>query len=176
LTVLGAYLEQPDDSNILHPIAYASRKLLNSEKIYSSTTLELLELCFGITYLREYLWRRHFIVFCDNISLQYYENLKTQSARIARLTLKLLDFNFKIIYEKRKKNKVDDALSRNPINKINIKNDNDDVTIDLTDLKYQQNNDQFCSQIIQAINNSQSGQIPINIHRKLRQFLILNDI
>lgn len=32
LTRLGAYLKQPDDNNILHPIGYASRKLLNSKK------------------------------------------------------------------------------------------------------------------------------------------------
>jgi len=32
LTGLGAYPEQPDDNNILHPIEYASRKLLNSKK------------------------------------------------------------------------------------------------------------------------------------------------
>ena len=176
LTGLGAYLEQPDDNNILHPIGYASRKLLNSEKTYSSTTLELLGLCFGITYFREYLWGRHFIVFCDNISLQYYENLKTPSARIAQLTLKLLDFNFNILYKKGKENKVADALSRNPINKIDIKNDNDNLTIDLTDIKNQQSNDQFCSQIIQAINNNQVDQIPISIQRKSRQFIILNDI
>lgn len=69
-----------------------------------------------------------------NISLQYYDNLKIQSARIARLTLKLLDFNFHIIYKKEKENKVADALSRNPINKIVINYDNENLTIDLTDL------------------------------------------
>ncbi|KAF0688962.1 Transposon Ty3-I Gag-Pol polyprotein, partial [Aphis craccivora] len=45
---LGACLEQPYENNILHPVGYASRKLLNNEKTYSSTTLELLGLCFGI--------------------------------------------------------------------------------------------------------------------------------
>lgn len=44
---LGAYIEQYDENNILHPIGYASRKLLNSEKTYSSTTLELLGLFLG---------------------------------------------------------------------------------------------------------------------------------
>ncbi|VVC45809.1 Hypothetical protein CINCED_3A006722 [Cinara cedri] len=56
---VGACLEQCDKNNILRPIGYASRKLLKNEKTYSSTTLEL---CFGITYFREYLWGRHF--FC----------------------------------------------------------------------------------------------------------------
>lgn len=98
------------------------------------------------------------------------------SARIACLTLKLLDFNFIIIYKKVKENKVADTLSRNPINKINIKNDNDNQTIDLTDLKTQKNNDKFWSHIIQTINNNQSEQITINIQRKSRQFIILSDI
>jgi len=117
---LGACLEQ-SFNNTLHPIGYASRKLLDHEKTYSPTTLELLGLCFGISYFREYLWGRKFIVFCDNISLQYYNNLKILSARIARLTLKLLDFDLKIIYKKCKANKVADALSRNAINNKNIK-------------------------------------------------------
>lgn len=45
---------------------------------------------------------RYFTVFCDNISLQYYKNLKIPLAQIARLTLKLLDFDFEIIYKKGK--------------------------------------------------------------------------
>jgi len=53
---LGAYIEQYDEYNILHPVGYASKKLMDSEKTYSSTTLELLGLCFVITYFREYLW------------------------------------------------------------------------------------------------------------------------
>jgi len=38
---LGACFEQSNNKNILYPIGYASRKLLDNEKTYSSTTLEL---------------------------------------------------------------------------------------------------------------------------------------
>lgn len=65
---LGAVLEQPDESEKLKPIGYASRKVLDSEKTYSSSTLELLGLVFGITYFREFLWGRKFTVYSDNIS------------------------------------------------------------------------------------------------------------
>lgn len=171
---LGACLEQADDNNILHPVGFASRKLLENEKTYSSTTLELLGLCFGIMYFREYLWGRYFIVFCDNISLQYYKTLKIPSARIARLTLKLLDFNFEIIYKKGKENRVADALSRNAINIINENDDNDlNKTLDNYDIKSLQSKDQFCINIINAINNK---DVSINIKRKSRQFIILNEI
>lgn len=173
---LGAFIEQTDDDNVLHPVGYASRKLLDSEKTYSSTTLELLGLCFGITYFREYLWGRQFTVFCDNIILQYYKNLKIPSARIARLTLKLMDFDFEIIYKKGKENKVADALSRNAINNINITNKYTDMTeihIDILNITNQQKNDKFCIDIINALNNN---EVPTKIKRKSRQFKIENDI
>lgn len=169
---LGACLEQPDIHNTLHPIGYASRKLLSNEKTYSSTTLELLGLCFGITYFREYLWGRYFTVFCDNISIQYYKNLKIPSARIARLTLKLLDFNFDVIYKKGKDNKVADALSRNPINIIN-KHTVDYTDINKYDIKALQSKDQFCIDITNAIDKNHTNT---NIMRKSRQFTIINEI
>lgn len=173
---LGAYIEQYDENNTLHPIGYASRKLLNSEKTYSSTTLELLGLCFGITYFREYLWGRKFTVFCDNISLQYYNNLKIPSARIARLTLKLLDYDFNIIYKKGKENKVADALSRNAINNINnitdLTNNNENLT-NTYDIKREQEKEVFCTNIIKALNNE---EVATSIQRKSRQFTIENNL
>lgn len=173
---LGACLEQANENNTLHPVGFASRKLLDSEKTYSSTTLELLGLCFGITYFREYLWGRKFTVFCDNISMQYYNNLKIPSARIARLTLKLLDFDFDIIYKKGKENVVADALSRNAINNIKIinrnENDNNQPHVNLHDIKTQQIDDEFCSKIIKALTNK---EVPISTKRKSRQFTIIND-
>uniref|UniRef100_A0A2S2QEP6 RNA-directed DNA polymerase n=1 Tax=Sipha flava TaxID=143950 RepID=A0A2S2QEP6_9HEMI len=178
ITGLGACLEQPNNKNILHPIGYASRKLLNNEKTYSSTTLELLGLVFGITYFREYLWGRQFIVFCDNISLQYYKTLKIPSARIARLTLKLLDFTFKILYKKGKENKVADALSRNAINLIINDNETESDNLDKYDIKTLQSKDQFCTDIIKAINDKddKDNNINKNIKRKSRQFVTINDI
>lgn len=173
---LGACIEQPDDTNTLHPVGYASRKLLDSEKTYSSTTLELLGLCFGIQYFREYLWGRRFTVFCDNISLQYYNDLKIPSARIARLTLKLLDFDFEIIYKKGKENKVADSLSRNAINNIKSTitlNDNIDTVNNLHDIETQQKNDQFCNNMIKALKNE---EVPTNIKRKSRLFTLKNEI
>jgi len=177
ITGLGAYIEQPDDNNILHPIGYASRKLLANEKTYSSTTLELLGLCFGIIYFREYLWGRHFTVFCDNISLQYYRNLKIPSARIARLTLKLLDFDFDIVYKKGKENVIADALSRNAINKIDIVQDeHTEINLDSDNIKNEQAKDKFCSDIIKAIIEPNNKNIPKNIKRKTRRFTLLNAI
>lgn len=171
---LGACMEQTDDNNVMHPVGYASRKLLANEKTYSSTTLELLGLCFGITYFREYLWGRHFTVFCDNISIQYYNNLKIPSARIARLTLKLLDFNFDIQYKKGKENKVADALSRNPINLITEYNDPDpDDPTNNIDIKTLQSNDKYCNELMKAIKGNFTDN---KTKRKSRQFLIINEI
>ena len=101
---------------------------------------------------------------------------KIPSARIARLTLKLLDFNFNILYKKGKENKVADALSRNAINIISeLDNENENVIINLNsyDIKTLQYKDQFCIDIINAINNKEVNK---NIKRKSRQFLILDEI
>lgn len=169
-------MEQANDNLILHPVVYASRKLLEAEKTYSSTTVELLGLYFGITYFREYLWERKFTVFCDNISLQYYKNLKIPSARIARLTLTILDSDFDIIYKKGKENKVADALSiynLNTIKIINLISDDNSLPINMSNIINKQKNDTFCNNIIKAILNKDS---PINILRKSRQFTIHNDI
>jgi len=71
-----------------------------------------------MTYFREFLWGRKFTVFLNNISLQYYKNLKIPSARIARLTLKILDFDFIIKHKAGKENKVADYLSRENVMNI----------------------------------------------------------
>lgn len=79
------------DDNKLKPAGNASRNVLDSEKTYSLTTLELLGLVLGITYFGEFRWGKKFTVYSDNIgiSLQYYRTLRMPSARIARLTLKI---------------------------------------------------------------------------------------
>jgi len=185
---LGAVLEQPDHTNKLKPIGYASRKVLDSEKTYSSTTLELLGLVFGITYFREFLWGRKFTVYSDNISLQYYKNLKIPSARIARLTLKILDFDFIIKHKAGKENKVADCLSRESIMNIidavifeydtqnyqpeEINNINIDIPTEINIIQSQQN-DEFCNEIIKAINNLPTT----NKYKKLsRKYTITNQI
>jgi len=103
IRALGGVLGQHDQYGNVHPIGYASMKVLDTERTYSSTTLELLGLVYGCEYFREFLYGRNFTVYCDNISLQYYKTLKTPTARIARLIiLKLLDYDFEIIYKQGK--------------------------------------------------------------------------
>lgn len=81
-------------------------------KTHSSATLELHGLVFGITHFRGYLLGKQFRVFPNNISLRYYEHLKMPSARMARLTLKVLDCKFIILHEAGKENKITISLCR----------------------------------------------------------------
>lgn len=157
--------------------------MLESEKTYSSTTLELLGLVFGITYFREFLWGRKFTVLSDNISLQYYKNLKIPSARIARLTLKILDYDFIIKHKAGKENKVADCLSREHIMNIIdavifkhesqsnqqelICNINNEKPTEINIILNQKNED-YCSEIIKALNNIPTKNKYIKLSRRYK--------
>lgn len=105
--------------------------------------------------------------------MQYYNNLKIPPARIARLTLKLLDFSFEIHYKKGKENKVADALSRNPINNINISTIQEPTNLNLPNLQLSQKEDEFCKNLIDALNGK---DVPTNFKRKSRQFIIKDNL
>jgi hypothetical protein len=191
IQALGAVLEQRDQHGNTHPIGYASRKVMDTERTYSSTTLELLGLVYGCEYFREFLYGRRFTVYCDNISLQYYKKLKTPTARISRLILKLLDYDFEIIYKQGKENKVADALSRQTIENIidstilgyetennyvikNIKNDNIEYITNIAEIniKKEQNEDEFCKNMIDILKGKEVTPL---LKRKSRQFTIQDD-
>lgn len=100
------------------PIAYASRTLNDAERNYSVIERELLSIVNFTKYFRPYLFGRKFTIITDHKPLQWVNNLKEPNSRLMRWRLKLLEYDYDIVYRKGSENKVADALSRIEIHPI----------------------------------------------------------
>lgn len=108
---LGAILMQ-DHEGRLHPVAYASRKLLPREKAYSTIERECLALIWGIQKFSVYLYGAPFVVETDHQPLSYLKQAKQLNSRVLRWSLLLQEYQFTVKYIKGKENVGADYLSR----------------------------------------------------------------
>ena len=67
---LGAVLSQQQEDSRLHPIAYASRALIKSEKNYSVTELGTLAVVWAITHFWSYLYGNFVKVLTDHSAIK----------------------------------------------------------------------------------------------------------
>ena len=120
---LGACLLQAGSDGALHPIAYASRGLRGAEKNYSdfsSFKLELLALKWAIAEkFRDYLVGSKFVVYTDNNPLAHLQNAKL-GATEQRWVAQLAPFNMEVKFRPGKVNRCADALSRRPLEVIEV--------------------------------------------------------
>ena len=100
---------------VMHPIAYASKKLLPRERNYSTVEKECLSIVWAIQKFQDYLYGKEFILETDHSALQYLQNKRFQNGRLMRWALALQPYRFTIRYIKGKENVCADFLSRNPI-------------------------------------------------------------
>jgi hypothetical protein len=110
-TALGAVLLQ-DQGDGLHPIAYASKKLSNAEKNYSTIEKECLGVVWGIKKFERYLYAEHFVIETDHQPLQYLQKTKTENGRLMRWAIQLQQYSFSIRVIPGKDNVGADFLSR----------------------------------------------------------------
>ena len=108
---IGATLMQEDNGR-LHPIAFASRKLLPREVRYSVIERECLAIVWAVKRFQLYLYGRHFVLQTDHRPLEYIHATKFTSPRIMRWALCLQGYNFRIQHVKGKDNVGADFLSR----------------------------------------------------------------
>ncbi|XP_064468579.1 uncharacterized protein LOC135380569 [Ornithodoros turicata] len=108
---LGAILLQ-EENGVLHPVSYASRKLLPREAAYSTVEREGLALVWGIDRYKTYLYGRHFTVQTDHQPLQYLKKQKHLNSRLLRWSLMLQEHSFRVEYIKGSENVGADYLSR----------------------------------------------------------------
>ena len=100
---LGAILMQYFEDEPF-PIAYASRKLSDVERRYSTIERECLAIIFGVTKFRYYLVGKEFVLEVDHQPLTYLNNFKGNNSRIMRWALCLQAYNYRISYIKGSEN------------------------------------------------------------------------
>ncbi|KAK3730601.1 hypothetical protein QZH41_018821, partial [Actinostola sp. cb2023] len=127
---LDAVLSQDQDGQ-RRVIAYASRRLASTERNptnYSSMKLELLALKWAVTEkFRSYLLGSKFVVYTDNNPLKYLNTAKL-GALEQRWAAQLALFDFTITFRSGKSNANADGLSRNPVGKEPVVNEEDGYT------------------------------------------------
>nr|ALD16272.1 retrovirus-related polyprotein [Macrostomum lignano] len=114
-TGLGAVLLQETEDKKERPIAYVSRALKPNETKWSATERELLGVLFALRQFHYYIYGSPIqtIVRTDHAPLTYVVTTKGQTNnRLIRMTLKIQDYNYKLVYKPGITNKAADALSR----------------------------------------------------------------
>lgn len=123
---IGSVLSQGKIGEDL-PIAYYSRTLNKAECNYSTSEKELLSIVDSVKHFRPYLFGQKFTIVTDHKPLTWLMNCKDPSSRLVRWRLKLLEYDYEIVYKQGKLNRNADALSR-PILTITTDSLLDDFT------------------------------------------------
>ena len=112
---LGAVLKQPQESGVLHPVAYFSKKVTAGQMKKKAIYLELLAMKEAVTFWQFWLIGRTFTVVSDHKPLEQLRLSARTDEALGDLALYLSQFDFKIIYSPGKTNVEADSLSRNPV-------------------------------------------------------------
>ena len=92
-TGLGAVLLQEFEDS-LHPVCFASRKLLDREKRYSTIERECLAIVWAVHKFVRFLWGVRFVLQTDHRPLTYLRTSNFKNSRIMRWALSLQEFSF----------------------------------------------------------------------------------
>ena len=111
---IGAVLSQGEIGKD-RPIAFVSRAMNQAEKNYCTFSKEALAIVYAITQFRPYLYGNKFTLITDHRPLVWLNSHNDPGSRVTRWRLKLLDYQFDVVYKKGELNSNADALSRNPI-------------------------------------------------------------
>ena len=105
-------LLQRGADELLHPVLYASRKLLDRETRYAAVERECLAVVWAIDKFHRYVYGRQFFVETDHRPLTFLSHAKTTNQRLMRWALALQDYSFSIVPIAGTRNHEADVLSR----------------------------------------------------------------
>ena len=112
--VLLQYFMDPDGKKRLHPIAYESKKLSETEQRYTTQERELLAAKYALDHWRYIIEGSRIFIRSDHESLQRYRTKNPITKRLARFMYDIEHYDPKFIYRPGHLQKVPDALSRMP--------------------------------------------------------------
>ena len=115
---LGATLSVIDPVLGRRTVEFASKRLSDSEKKFSTTEKESLALIWACEKWRPYLIGKKFILETDHEPLRMIFSTKgfdRMSLRLARWAVRLMAFNFEIRYKRGSENTIPDFCSRFPV-------------------------------------------------------------
>ena len=117
---VGAVLAQRDANGEEKVISYASKGFSSSEKNWAVTEKEAFAVVWAPQYFHAYVYGVKIIVYSDHKALKWLRNMKHPSSKLARWILKLEQYDYEIIHRPGSLMAHVDALSRAPINSIQI--------------------------------------------------------
>lgn len=108
---LGAVFLQCEGYQKL-PVAYASRKLKDSESVYATVEKECLAIVWAIQKFQKYLYGQKFLLETDHSPLVYLNKSKVTNPGLMRWALSVQPYRFRIKAIKGKDNVGADYVSR----------------------------------------------------------------
>ena len=116
-TGLGAVLLQEFEDS-LRPVCFASRKLLDREKRYSTIERECLAIVWAVHKFVRFLWGVRFVLQTDHRPLTYLRTSNFKNSRIMRWALSLQEFSFEVLPVSGRANVFADLLSRSAVDQV----------------------------------------------------------
>lgn len=117
-TGICGVLYQIDNDGNHRVITIVSRCLIQAEKNYTTTEIELLAIVYAVVKFRVYLMGRRFNIVTDHQALVFLNKTQFLGARLSRWSLLLQEYDFQITHCTGKENIVADFFSRYPEGKF----------------------------------------------------------